>query len=124
IDAYGSPAFTPAELGSASEPARVSADMVSAAALGVGLVPAGAGGRRCEDGLPNSSTVVPPQGLVLVAHIPGVQASLRRYATQSYPVALGPVPPNSPELLRIEPDRSVRPWRLQLSQPGVSVCQP
>jgi hypothetical protein len=123
IDAYGSPAYTPTELDTASEPARVSADMVSAAALAVGLVPAGAERRRCEDGLP-SSTVVPSQGLVLVARVPGVQASLRRYATRSSPVALGALPPNSPELLRIEPDRSARPWRVQLSRPGVSVCQP
>ena len=41
IDAYGSPAYTPAELASAPEPARVSADMVSAAARHLRRAPAG-----------------------------------------------------------------------------------
>ena len=41
VDAYGSPAYTPAELATASESARSAADMVSAAALGVRLAPGG-----------------------------------------------------------------------------------
>jgi hypothetical protein len=126
IDAYGSPAYTPAELGTAPELARVSADKVFAAALGVHLAATDEVGRRCHAyaALPNSVTTVPPEGVVLVSRVPGVRVSARRYATQSYPVALGELPVDRPQLLRIEPDRSVRPWVLQFSRPGASVCRP
>ncbi len=126
IDAYGSPAYSPAELATAPEQARVAADKVFAAALGVHLAATDDPGRRCHAlaALPNSVTPVPPRGLVLVSRVPGVQISARRYATRSYPVALGELPVDRPQLLRIEPDRSVRPWRLQFSGPGASVCRP
>ena len=86
IDAYGSPAYTPAELASASEGARVAADKVFAAALGV----APAAGTRerpagtCVELRPGSQpavVAVPPEGMVLRASSAGSQVSLRRYAS-------------------------------------------
>ena len=125
IDAYGSPAYTPAELATASEAARISADKVFAAALGVHLAATDEAGRGCHTHqAPDSVTVVPPEGLVLMSPVPGVLVSARRYATRSYPVSLGELPVDRPQLLRIEPDRSVRPWALQFSRPGASVCRP
>jgi len=57
--------------------------MVSAAAAGRGIVPAGAEGRRSRTWRRTPSTVSPPQELVLVAHIPGVQARCAESAPHS-----------------------------------------
>jgi hypothetical protein len=125
IDAYGSPAYSPAELAGASEPARVSADMVFGAALGVALVPAPSTQRgKCAEPPPGTPTPVPPGGLLLRTAASDTQVSLRRYATQSFPVSLGSLRPGEQELLRITPDRSTRSWSLGLSGPHVQVCQP
>jgi hypothetical protein len=127
VDAHGSPGYTPTELETASEPARVAADKVFGAALGVGLQPAkGVRARAC----PGARTVaspttigVPSTGLLLTARGPGAQANLRRYASESFPVALGALPDGQPELLRIPTDRSPRSWTLELSGAGgVTVC--
>ena len=122
IDAYGSPAYSPAELAGASEPAKVSADMVFAAALGIEMTPARVGGTACVGAGPDTPLRVPPSGLVLRAKSSGVQASLRRYATQSFPVPLGPLPPGGQRLLAIPSDRSSEPWILGLSGPA-TVCR-
>jgi hypothetical protein len=125
IDAYGSPAYSPAELAGASEPARVSADKVFAAALGVALVPAPNTQRgKCVKPPPGAPTPVPSGGLLLRTAASGTQVSLRRYATQSFPVSLGSLRPGEQELLRITPDRSTMSWSLGLSGPHVQVCQP
>ena len=127
IDAYGSPAYTPTQLATAPEPARVAADMVSAAALGVRLTPDG----QAEPGTclpldPRAAPTfaVPPQGIVLTAGGSGTQVSLRRYASGSFPVALGTLAPGAAELLRIPTDRSPKPWTAQLSGGGrVTACR-
>jgi len=68
--------------------------------------------------------MIPPAGLVLDADNPGVRVAVRRYATTSFPLALGTLKSGRPELLRIQPDRSPHPWTLQLSGRGrVTVCQ-
>jgi hypothetical protein len=127
VDAYGSPAYTPAELASASEGARVAADKVFASALGVGLRP-GPEGRRgtCVDLRPGPQPAVvqlPPEGIVLRGGTSGSHVSLRRYAS-SFPVSLGTLPPGQSELLSIPPDRSPRPWILRLDGGGpVLACR-
>jgi hypothetical protein len=128
IDAYGSPAYTPAELASSSERSRVAADKVFAAALGVALLPAsGARPVACVELRPASAPAVvelPPEGIVLRARSGGTRASLRRYATASFPVTLGALPAGGPELLRIPTDRSARPWFLRLEGGGpVTACR-
>jgi hypothetical protein len=128
VDAYGSPAYTPAELASAPEVARVSADKVSGAALRPTLAPAGPRtGSTCLSAQLDRGpavTAVPPGGLTIRAQQQGVQLALRRYATTSFPLALGSLPVDRPVLLTIPADRSSRPWTMSLTGSGeVSVCR-
>jgi hypothetical protein len=128
IDAYGSPAYTPTELASAPESARGAADKVSAAALGVRLQPGGTPQpRTCASlrpGVAPAVVGVPPEGMVLRAASAGARVSLRRYASGSFPVALGPLPAGGTVLLRIPQDGSPRPWYAQLSGAGrVAACR-
>jgi hypothetical protein len=128
IDDYGSPAYTLAKLASAPESARVAADRVSAAALGVRLEP---GGRaqpgtcaELQPGVRPAIVGVPLGGMVLRASSPGTEVSLRRFASESFPVPLGPLPARPAELLLIPPDRSPRPWTAQLNGGGrVTACR-
>jgi hypothetical protein len=126
VDAYGSPAYTPTELATAPEAGRVAADKVFAAGLHVSLATdRSARAEGCAtSSQPGTPIAVPPGGLLLRTPAAGVQASLRRYATQSFPVSLGSLPPGEQQLLQITPDSSPRPWALELSGPQVQVCQP
>jgi hypothetical protein len=128
IDAYGSPAYTPAELASAPTSARSAADKVSAAALGVGLQPGGAPQPgTCVDLDPRARPAivnVPAEGLVLRASAAGTGVSMRRYASGSFPVGLGQLQVGASELLRIPADRSSRPWAVRLTGGGrVTACR-
>ena len=126
IDAHGSPAYTPTELASAPESARVAADMVSAAALGAGLEPGAAEPGTCivlaGSGAAPAIVDVPPEGIVLQTSSAATDVSLRRYAS-GFPVALGRLPAGRPELLRITADRSSRPWSAQLTGGRVTACR-
>ena len=128
IDAYGSPAYTPVELDAAPEAGRVAADMVSGAALGVRLQPGGrAQPRACVELRPGAGPAivgVPPEGIVLRARSTGTAVSLRRYATASFPIALGSLTAGRPALLRVPADGSTRPWSAQLRGGGrVIACR-
>ena len=126
---FGSPAYTEAELAGASEPARMAADRVMAAALRPRLDPLGgeaARGAGCRTvsrsaGAPASVTL-PPGGATLT--VPGggrAALRLRRFAMESYPVSAGTVMGSA--RLAIPRDRSSRPWRLQLAGDGpVTIC--
>ena len=126
VDAYGSPAYAPAELAGAPEVARVAADKVSGAALGIHLA-AGtiAAGQRCLRVHTSSGpTARVPAGGLLIRPLRGdVQAGLRRYSRASFPLSLGTLPTGQDKLIRITPDRSTIPWTLQLTGGGVAqVC--
>jgi hypothetical protein len=128
IDAYGSPAYTSTELESASESARVSADRVSAAALGIHLRPDGrAQHGTCVELRPGTTPTpvsVPPEGMVLRARSAGTELSLRRYAPGSFPVSLGRLPRGTAQLLRVPADRSSRAWLAALRGGGpVTACR-
>ena len=127
VDAYGSPAYTAGELPGAPEPARDSADMVSAAALGIRLVPTGPAARgTCTPVGRGASRVltVPGEGVILRAAGPGIQVRLRRYAT-SFPIDLGTLPPGSLRRLAIPDDSSPKPWELTLrGDSSVVACHP
>ena len=129
VDAYGSPAYTASELPRAPEAGRVAADKVSALALGAALVPA--------EEMPATACVtvhpelrpavieVPRQGILMTARSAGTVAALHRFASQSFPFSLGTLPRGTQVLFRIQPDRSTRPWALQLSGGGpVLACRP
>jgi hypothetical protein len=123
VDAYGSPAYSAEELATAPEPARVAADKVFGAALRPTLVPVRTGTGPCVARQLAGGPVVVPEGVILRAHGPGVQVSLRRYASDSFPLALGVLPPGQRKELRIPSDRSQRPWTIQVSGSGaVDVC--
>jgi hypothetical protein len=127
VDAYGSPAYSPAELADASEVARVAADKVSGAVLGIRLAAMKLGqAPRCleVDAARNLMAPVPAGGLILRADGGGAQVGLRRYANDSFPLSFGTLPPGQAELLRIPADRSQMPWTLQLTGSGaVAVCR-
>jgi hypothetical protein len=125
VDAYGSPAYPPAELADGPEVARVAADKVSGAALGIHLAGTSLGGRHClsVDTASGPTAPVPPAGLVIRAQGGGVIAGLRRYSTATFPLSFGRLPAGQAELLRLPPDRSAVPWTLQLTGAGeATVC--
>jgi hypothetical protein len=126
VDAYGSPAYTPAELAGAPEVARVAADKVSGAALRIRLAPGTiARGQRCLkfSAASGPTARVPAAGLVIRPRAGEVQAALRRYARTSFPFPLGTLPSGQDQLLRIPPDRSTVPWIVQLTGSGrAQVC--
>jgi hypothetical protein len=127
VDAYGSPAYSAAELGGAPEVARVSADKVFGAILRPSLQPSGTPGRGCSTTRLDAGPVilpVPTAGLVLQAQGGAVEAGLRRYSSASFPIALGPLADGAWLRLSIPPDPSPRPWMLQLTGPGaIQVCR-
>jgi hypothetical protein len=124
VDAYGSPAYTPQELTGAPEPARVAADKVSGAALRIGLTPAPGGlTGPCVTRHLRGRPITAPEGVVMRAKAPGIQLSLRRYATESFPLALGALPPGKAEEVRYLRDDSGRFWTIQLTGTGaVDIC--
>ncbi len=123
-DAHGSPAYDEAELATAPEHARVPGDKVMAAALGVTLAP-GRMGKACRPApLDEGSLVLPLDrgGAALMATKP-LQLALGRFS-ESFPVALGELVPEAWTVLRIPPDLSPQPWKLQLSSEGqVTICR-
>jgi hypothetical protein len=128
VDAFGSPAYPAGQLPSAPEAGQVAADRVSALALRIALhSAAGAPGTGCATVSPSQGPAViavPPGGVLLTAQTAGTHAALHRFASESFPVAVGPLPRGRRELLRIPPDRSPQPWTLQLTGGGaVRACR-
>ena len=130
IDAYGSPAYTPAELAGADEQARVAADMVFAAALGVEPTPAegdAAGGRPLHrgHGRPGPAGGPAAAGRRRARAAFGLGrarrcAATRRRSSRSRSASWSPA---HPVRLAIPADLSQQPWQLSLAGHGrVSVC--
>lgn len=128
-DAFGSPAFSESELREAPEEARIPADKVLAAALGIELVSAsGALGMRSDcrtvrTGQEGAATVeLPLGGALLRAHGEPLEVDLGRFS-KGFPVELGSLRAHGWSDLSIPRDSSQRPWRAQLSGSGaVTVC--
>ena len=128
VDAYGSPAYSPAELVTAPPAAQVSADMVSAAALGIRLAPGGqAMPGTCLPTRPASARRPSPS-----RPRRGVDGERTRHPGLPAPLRVGivsrcssdPSQPGTPELLLIPPDRSPRPWSARLTGGGrVTACR-
>ena len=123
-DAYGPPAYTEAELAEAPEHARVPSDKVLAAALDVRLA-RGQIGKSCHPAPIEEGTLVLPLsrgGAALMATKP-LQLALGRFS-DSFPVALGQVRPATWTTLRIPPDLSPQPWKLQVRGEGeLTICR-
>jgi hypothetical protein len=131
VDAFGSPAYSTAELRTAPEDARVAADKALASALRIGLAPladsrvdAGARCREVDLGAGPATLRLPVGGAVLRgSRRTDADLALRRYASASFPVALGTLSPGEVDALSIPPDRSTKPWVLALTGSGsVTVC--
>jgi hypothetical protein len=129
-DAFGSPAYTEAELEAAPEEARIPADKVLAAALGIELQPVAAPrGEALKDcrtveAASGEATVVtlPAGGALLRSRGDAGELSLGRFADAS-PVQLGSLAPGAWNELVIPTDSSARPWRAQLSPSGsLTIC--
>lgn len=130
----GSPAYTPAELASASAAGRRQADVVLAQALPLSTkTRTGTGSRgvgRCValaapgEPLPPELTIRP--GVTAIEVAPGGPAafSLRRFATGEYPVVTEGAPGNSTTFLRIPRDTTSWPWHLHVEATQVvRVCR-
>jgi hypothetical protein len=144
VDKFGSPAYSRDELPAAPESARIAADKVLTAALGIGLrsvaraptlagppprligppsAVAGTHGScltlRSPGGQPRV-VELPAGGVVLRAGGVGAELKLGRFSS-SFPVDLGTL--RGTGVLGIPQDLSDRPWQLQLSSSGpVTVC--
>lgn len=126
VDEYGSPAYTPAELGGAPDYGRRQADIVLSQALPLSTVThLGAydpndSGENCvalPAGKPSSTSEVrlaPGQTRIELAPGPPAEFSLRRFASGEYPVPTEGAPGDSVTLLRIPRDKATQPWFLHV----------
>jgi hypothetical protein len=120
---YGSPAYTPSQLARAPEPGRRQADMVLAKALPLsiltrlGAYDSSDSGENCvvisaDNSLPLSAVRISP-GLTRIEVAPGphVDFSLRRFATDEFPVVTKGAPGDSVTLLQVPRDGAPeQPW--------------
>jgi hypothetical protein len=134
VDAFGSPAYTQAELAAAPESLRAGADTVLANALRLRLATTtvagsgvAAGGGACRLVRASSSETAllhlgPGEVIVRDDGATPAEVLLGRFS-DGLPVDLGSVGPARAASLTIPPDRSTRPWRLGLGGKGaVTVC--
>jgi hypothetical protein len=125
-DADGSPAYDEAELAAAPEHARVPADKVMAAGLGVGLeqLPGRPAGKCHSEAIEGGALSLPVlRGGVALRSSAPVHLTLGRFSG-SFPVDLGDLEPGTWAQLRIPTDLSGRPWQLQASGEGrLTLCR-
>lgn len=133
VRAHGSPAYDESELIEAPEAGRRQADIVLSHALplstetvpGVRPRQTGdcavvAGGRDASE-----ATLEPGVNRIEVPAGPKASLSLRRFATEGFPVPLEDAPGRSTTLLTVPPDTSDLAWRLRVEAPQpVTVCRP
>jgi hypothetical protein len=125
VGEHGSPAYPPAELAAAPERSRAAADQTSATALGIELAPATDRPQACRtiDASAGAAAKLPPGGATVRAPNGEIVLNLRRYATESFPVALGTAKPGA-STITIPPDAGPQTWELQLlgAEP-VAICR-
>jgi len=147
-DEFGSPAYTPAELLVSPEPARFAADKVLFNALRIVLTPvatpavmtgkARAASPNAEGlvvvppgvcvAVPDGSTApllsLPPTGVVIESGAqPVTDIKMKRFATYEFSVDFeAGVAPGRPVAIKIPPDRSTVPWKMQLEGGPATVC--
>jgi hypothetical protein len=141
---YGSPAYTPAEIADAPEPARVAADRVLGQALEVGFAPVqsppaafgpppqvvgppGAHARTAGSCVtvdpPGAILWLPPGGATVHAsRRAGARVALRRFAA-GFPLTGVPLGRGQVGVARISTDHAGEPWELAVrSRAAASVC--
>lgn len=133
VDEYGSDAYSLSELEAAAPAARRQADIVLSEALplGVRVLPGAYGraaGKTCSSiaGSPSEEVEIDP-GTTKIEVPPGPQAvlSLRRFATEEYPVPVAKAEGGSTTVLRVPRDEAPqRHWYLQVdAEQGARVCR-
>jgi hypothetical protein len=139
-DAYGSPAFSEAQLLASGEPDRAAADQVLGSAEGMKLSPLSAADRRvraaghCQtlhgsaSGSAAAATLGPGNYTLSSQKLPtgagqvGVSVQAARFGDQSS-VNLGFLNPRTGSALNIPADNSSRPWRLSLpAASAITLC--
>ena len=129
---YGSPGYTPAELEDAPELGRRQADIVLAQALPVAAVQ-GAGplapadtaciAVKAEAPTGQGVELAPGRTFVEIGRGPRATISLRRFAVEEFPAAIGTAEGNSTVTLRIPRDNASQPWYLHVEAPQTArVC--
>jgi hypothetical protein len=121
VDAWGSPAYTDAELAARPEADRLAVDRILGDGLALGLEPGVPTGGPCQvvTASPEGSTGVQlaPGRLALRSKAPDVQVNLGRFS-DGVPVDVGSLREGEPASLEIPSDGSGRPWRLELAGHG------
>ena len=129
VSAFGSPAYSAEELPAAPEEARVAADRVLGSVPGLALQPLGREVTASCEPTPVEGTRTfedLPAGGVVLESLSGddVDVRLRRFATESFPIELGPLTPGRVYELELPSDRSAEPWELELTGAGsVRACR-
>jgi hypothetical protein len=127
VDAFGSPAYTEAELGDEAEHVRVAADKALAAAERIDLAD-GAPPGTC-DGVDPTATdengrayALGPGTYRVTATAGGTSVAAQRYST-SLPVRLGQVESGAAATFAIPADRATPPWAVRLDLAGeIAAC--
>jgi hypothetical protein len=127
VDKWGSPADTPAQIEAEGEGGREHADLVLAEALPIGttvqpggLAASASAGKECvtlEGAGASASKQVPLQpGSTTVEVAPGglAQIRLRRFATESFPVAIPGGEGGATTVVEIPPDRASQAWYMHV----------
>jgi hypothetical protein len=135
VEEHGSAGYSPSELAAAPMLGRHWADVVLGQALGLtaAITPEGyeagaAEGAGCTavpaDGSVAEVALAPGENVVYVAAGEEAQISLRRFATDEYPVALGGVPGGSKVAIKVPTDNAPEyPWYVHVEAPaGAAVC--
>jgi len=127
VKAFGSPAYTPEELASASASSRQEADRVMGAMLGLALKPGGAPHGSCRT-IQATSTgpaeveLTPGTAVLSASNETEAKVMLGRFS-DGLPFDAGSLSPGSRASVTIPADRSDRPWRLGAHGRGpVTVC--
>ena len=132
VDEYGSPAYTPGELEAAPPSGRNQADIVLSQALPLSTATrAGVydarGGENCvtvAGARPAEVRVDPGTTRIEVAPGPPAGLSLRRFATDGYPVHTADAPGDSTTTLRVPRDEATQPWYLHVeAEQAARVCR-
>jgi hypothetical protein len=132
VDELGSPAYSLSELEAAAPEARRQADIVLAAALPLAArVRLGmydpAGAENCiaiADGRPKEVKIDPGKTRVEVGPGPTTTISMRRFATDEYPVGIAKAGGESTTILRVPRDEAPQPWYLDVKAvQGARVCR-
>jgi hypothetical protein len=127
IDAWGSPAYSEAELATRPESSRAEADKALGAILGLRLQPGGSAGGPCRSVRASARGLTRLElspGRVTLSASPSTEAKVRlgRFSDQ-VPFEAGRLRPGTRASLAIPDDRSTRSWHLGLVGNGrVSVC--